>query len=235
MRYRQSVVGIAWVVIQPLLLTAAFTAFFSIMAHDAGDVPFPVFFLCGLFIWQFVAKILGEGTGSIEANNTLVTRVYLPRVFLPVSVVLAGFVDLLFTGLALVVAMAVFGLVPQPTTILAPLLVAVAVATALGAALWLSSLSVAYRDIDVLLPVLTQLWFFATPIMYSTDIVSPDILGLYYLNPMALVVTGMRWAVLGLSAPPPEAWVEGTMVAVVLLASGYLFFRHREPTFADLI
>jgi lipopolysaccharide transport system permease protein len=234
-RYRQSVVGIGWVVIQPLLLAAVFTAFFGIMARGAGDVPFPVFFLCGLFTWQFAARVLGEGSNSIAANSALITRVYLPRVFYPVSVVLAGLVDLLFTGLALLVVMAIYGLAPQPTTIFVPVLVTIAAATALGAALWLSSLSVVYRDIEVLLPVLTQLWFFATPVIYSADIVSKDLLGFYYLNPMALVVTATRWAILGLAAPPPEAWVEGTLVALTLLVSGYLFFLRRESTFADVI
>jgi lipopolysaccharide transport system permease protein len=234
-RYRQSVVGIGWVVLQPLLLAAVFTAFFSVMARSSGDVPFPVFFLAGLFIWQFVARVLGEGTNSVTSNGALVTRVYLPRVFFPASVVLAGLVDLLFTSLALLVVMALYGLVPQPTVVLAPVLVAIAAATALGAALWLSSLSVSYRDIFVLLPVLTQLWFFASPILYSVDTVSPELLGFYYLNPMALVVTGMRWSILGLAAPPPEAWILGVSVSVALLVSGYLVFRHREPTFADVI
>jgi len=234
-RYRQSLVGVGWVVLQPLLLAAVFTAFFSIMARNSAGVPFPVFFMCGLFIWQFAAKVLGEGTNSVGANSALVTRVYLPRSLLPVSVVLSGLVDLVFTSLALLGLMAVFGMVPQPTVVAVPLLVAVAAAAALGAALWLSSLSVAYKDVTVLLPVLTQLWFFATPILYSVDVVSSDLLGWYYLNPMALVVTGMRWAILGLEIPPPEAWVSGILVAVALLVSGYLVFRHREPTFADVI
>jgi lipopolysaccharide transport system permease protein len=234
-RYRQSVVGIAWVVLQPLLLAAVFTAFFSIMARTAGDVPFPVFFLCGLFIWQFAAKVLGEGSNSVAANSALITRVYLPRIFFPLSVVLAGLVDVLFTGVALLVVMALYGLLPQPTIVFVPVLVAIAAAAALGAAFWLSSLSVTYRDVSVLLPVLTQLWFFATPVIYSVDVVSKDLLGLYFLNPMALVVTGMRWAILGLPAPPPEAWFLGTSVALAMLVSGFLVFRHRESTFADVI
>jgi lipopolysaccharide transport system permease protein len=234
-QYRQSLVGVGWVVLQPLLLAAVFTAFFSILARDAGGVPFPVFFLCGLFIWQFVAGTLGEGSASITANSTLISRVYLPRVYHPVAVVLANLVDLVFTGVALLVVMTLFQLTPQPTVVVLPLLIAIAIAAALGMALWLSSLSVAYRDIAVLLPVMTQLWFFATPVLYSVDVVSPDFLGLYYLNPMALVVTGARWAILGLAPPPPEAWFLGIGVALVLLASGYLTFRHREPTFADLI
>ncbi len=234
-RYRQSIVGVGWVVLQPLLLAAVFTAFFSVMARDAGDVPFPVFFMTGLFIWQFAAKVLGEGSNSVVANAALVTRVYLPRTLFPISVVLAGLVDLVFTGLALLGVMAVFGLVPQPTVVAVPVLIAIAAATALGAALWLSSLSVAYKDVTVLLPVLTQLWFFATPIIYSVELVGSELLGWYYLNPMALVVTGMRWAILGLEAPPPEAWVAGVLLAVGLLVSGYLLFRLREPTFADVI
>jgi lipopolysaccharide transport system permease protein len=118
----------------------------------------------------------------------------------------------------------------------APLLVGVAAATMLGAAALLASLSPTYRDVTVLLPVLTQLWFFATPVLYSADaVVSPDLEALYYLNPMALVVTGMRWAILGLDAPPPHAWVTGIGVAVGILVTGYLVFRHREPGFSDVV
>lgn len=234
-RYRQSFVGIGWVVLQPLLLAALFTAFFSVMARDAGNVPFPVFFMAGLFIWHFAAKVLGEGSNSVVANTALVTRVYLPRTLFPISVVLAALVDLVFTGLALLCVMALFGVAPQPTVVLVPVLVAIAAATVLGAAFWLSSVSVAYKDVPVLLPVLTQMWFFATPVIYSVDLVSPELLGWYYLNPMALVVTGMRWAILGLPSPPPEAWVTGVGVAVALLVSGYLVFRQRESTFADVI
>lgn len=234
-RYRQSLVGIGWVVLQPLLLAAVFTVFFSVMARTSKDVPYPVFFLAGLFIWQLAAKVLGEGTNSVSANSALVTRVYLPRAFFPFSVVLASLVDLLFTGLALIVVMALYGMVPQPTVVIVPVLVAIAAAAALGAALWLSSLSVRFRDVFVLLPVLTQLWFFASPILYSVETVPPELLGIYYLNPMALVVTGMRWSILGLSAPPPEAWVLGVGVSLLMLTTGYLMFRHREPTFADVI
>lgn len=234
-RYRQSVVGIGWVVLQPILLAIVFTAFFSIMARP-GDVPFPVFFLSGLFVWQFAAKILGDGSNSVVANATLVNRVYFPRILYPVSVVLAALFDLLFTALALLVVLLLYRITPQPTVIVTPLLIAIAAATMLGASALLASLSPAYRDVTVLLPVLTQLWFFATPVLYSAHaVVRPDLETIYYLNPMALVVTGMRWAILGLDAPPPQAWITGTGVAVGLLVAGYLVFRHREPSFSDVV
>jgi lipopolysaccharide transport system permease protein len=234
-RYRQSIVGIGWVVLQPLLLAVVFTAFFSILARP-GDVPFPVFFLSGLFVWQFAAKVLGDGTNSVVANATLVNRVYFPRILYPVSVVLAALFDLIFTALALLVVMALYGLSPAPTVIVAPLLVVIAAATMLGAAALLASLSPAYRDVTVLLPVLTQLWFFATPVLYSADaVVGTEWETLYYLNPMALVVSGIRWAILGLEGPPTQAWITGIGVALGLLVVGYLVFRHREPGFSDVV
>lgn len=235
-RYRQTVVGAGWAIIQPTLLMLAFTVFFGFLGRIPSDgLPYPVFFLLGLVPWQMVAKIVNEGSTSIVANGALVTRVYLPRVYFPTSVAFASLVDLGLVSLVLVGVLALYGVVPGVTVVVAPLIVLVGWVTALGVAYWLSALNVAYRDITQMLPFLTQIWMFATPIIYPASLVPEQFRALYFLNPMAFVVTAFRWAVGGIDFPPIEAVILGPVVAVLLLVSGYAFFRHRERTFADLI
>jgi lipopolysaccharide transport system permease protein len=235
-RYRQTVVGAAWAIIQPTLLMLAFTVFFGLLSRiPSQGLPYPVFFLLGLVPWQMVSKIINEGSTSVVANAALVTRVYLPRSYFPTSVALASLVDLALVGLVLVVLLALSGIVPGVTVVFVPLFVAVAWVAALGVAYWLSALNVAYRDITQMLPFLTQIWMFATPIIYPESLVPEEFRVLYFLNPLAFVVSAFRWAVAGVAPPPVEAWLLGPAVAVLLLVSGYTFFRHRERTFADLI
>lgn len=235
-RYRQTLVGAGWAVVQPLLLMLVFTIFFGLLARLPSDgVPYPVFFLAALAIWQVATKVLNEGSLSVVGNAALVNRVYFPRVYFPASVALASLVDLSFNALALTVLLLAFGFVPGWGLLLVPLLVAITYVTSLGAALWLSAINVAYRDVAVLLAFLTQLWFFTSPIIYPAAIVPERFLLLYYLNPMALVVTAMRGALLGTPLPPLEAWPLAITVALVVLTTGYVFFRTREPTFSDVI
>jgi lipopolysaccharide transport system permease protein len=235
-RYRQTAIGVVWAVLTPLALMAIFTIFFGVLARLPSDgVPFPIFFFSALSVWQVMAKILTEGSGSVVSNSALVNRVYFPRVYFPFAVALASLVDLAFNLLALGVLLLLFGRVPGMAIVLAPLLIAIGYVTCLGVVLWLSALNVAYRDVAVLLPLIVQAWFFLTPIIYTASIVPARWHWLYYLNPMALVVTGMRWAVVGTAPPPPEAWPLAIAVALVAFLSGYLFFRRRESTFSDVV
>ncbi|MEA2621187.1 MAG: lipopolysaccharide transport system permease protein [Chloroflexota bacterium] len=235
-RYRQTLVGGAWAVLQPILLMGVFTIFFGLLARTpSGGLPYPVFFYLGLLPWQMVSKILAEGSASVVANAALVTRVYFPRVYFPTSVALASLVDLAFGFGALAVLLVIFGIVPGWPVVFLPLFVAVAWASGLGVAYWLSALNVAYRDVAQLLPFLAQLWMFASPVIYSSSIVPEPYRALYHLNPIALSVEGFRWAVGGAAPPPPEAWILGPFMAALLLVSGYLFFRKRERTFSDLV
>jgi len=235
-RYRQTVMGIGWAVGQPLMLMVMFSVVFGVLARlPTEGVPFPVFYFAGLAVWQVAAKMLSEGSQSIVANSSLVDRVYFPRVYLPVAVGLASMVDLAANLVALGVMVVLYQVTPTIGLALMPLLIAVAYAACLGLTLLLSALNVAYRDVTVLLPVLIQLWFFASPVIYPASIVPPEMQPFYYLNPMALVVTGMRWAVAGTHPPPPEAWPISIGVAVLMLAVGYVFFRRRQGTFADLV
>ena len=235
-RYRQTVVGVAWALIQPLALVLIFTIFFCLLARlPSQGVPYPLFYMSGLAIWQVVSKILSEGTSSVVANGALVNRVYFPRVYFPLSVAVASLVDLAVNGIALAVLMLVYGFVPGVAIITLPILIAVAYATALGLAMVLSALNVAYRDVGVMLPLLTQIWFFITPLIYASTIIPERFQWLYYLNPMALVVTGMRWALLGTPAAPWFAWPEGIVISLLALGGGYLVFRRRETAFADIV
>jgi len=235
-RYRQTVIGVGWVVIQPILLMIVFTVFFGLLGRFPSDgLPYPVFFFLGLLPWQMVAKIMSEGSTSVVANSTLVTRVYLPRVYFPTSVAMASLVDLAFASVALAIMLAVFGIVPGPMVVIVPVLIATALMAGLGMAYWLSALHVAYRDVGQLLPFLTQLWMFASPIIYPSSMIPEPYRVVYFLNPMALVIGGFRWAFGGAPPPPAYAWALGTSVAGLILVTGYMFFRHREPTFSDLV
>ena len=235
-RYRQAVVGVAWALIQPILLMVAFTVFFGLLARlPSHDVPYPLFFFSGLVVWQVTAKMLSEGSSSVLANAALVTRIYFPRVYFPGAVALSSVVDLFFNFVALLLMMFWFGYVPGPAVAVLPLILLIVYAASLGISLWLAALNVAYRDVAQLIPFITQVGFFVSPLIYPASIVPEQYQLLYFANPMALAITGFRWAMLGTPAPSPGAWVIGSVVAALLLATGYVFFRQREGTFADRI
>jgi lipopolysaccharide transport system permease protein len=213
-----------------------FTVFFGILGRmPSGGLPYPVFFLLGLIPWHMVSKILNQGSTSVVGNATLVTRVYFPRVYLPTSIALASLVDFMLAASVLVLFLLLFRITPQVEAVLVPAFLLVAWITALGAAYWLSAINVLYRDVTQMLPFLSQLWMFSSPIIYPATLVPEPYQPLYYLNPLALVVTGFRWTIGGLPPPPVLAWVLGVSVAVGLLASGYIAFRRLEHRFADVI
>ena len=235
-RYRQTLVGAAWALLQPLLLMAVFTVFFGLLARIPSEhLPYPVFFLIGLVPWQMASKILTEGSTSVVNNAVLVTRVYLPRAYFPTSVALASLVDLVLATFALAILLGLYGIIPGPLVLLAPLFFAIAWLTSLGIAYWLSALNVAFRDITQLLPFLAQLWMFASPIIYPSSLVPEAYRLIYFLNPLALVIEGLRWSVSGAAPPPLDAWVVSSAVALILFVTGYMFFRQREATFSDVI
>ena len=235
-RYRQTVVGVAWVLIQPLALTIVISIFLSFLARSSYfGIPFPVFLITGLAIWRPALKVFNEGTLSLVNNQQLVTRVYLPRPLIPFSVALASLVDLGFTLIAMEVVLLLYGYWPSLTYLALPFLVLVAYMTTLGLCFFASALNVAYRDVVVAMPFLDQMWFFMSPLLYPAQIVPEQLWPLYYLNPMALVLGGFRWALVGAPALPWWAWLEGSVVAVLLLVGGFVYFRMREPSFADVL
>jgi lipopolysaccharide transport system permease protein len=235
-RYRQTYIGAAWAVLEPILLMITFSIIFGIFArYPSEGIPYPVFFLTGLVVWQVIGKVVGEGTNSVVGAAGLVTRVYFPRIYFPIAVTLTILTDLVLDLAVLGVVLVLDGIVPGPNIVFAPLALWIGLATALGIGLWFGAINVVYRDVTQMIALLTRVWFFATPVIYSVTMIPPEYLTLYYLNPAAVAVAGFRWSIAGTAAPPPEAWVFGLVISSVLLISGYLFFRRREATFSDTV
>jgi lipopolysaccharide transport system permease protein len=235
-RYKQTVLGVAWVVLQPFFTMLVFTAVFGKLVHMPSDgVPYALFSLAGLVPWMFFSHGLSQVSNSVVSNQELVRKVYFPRLALPLSAVLSDLVDLALSFAMLLCVMAFFGLAPNPKILLLPLLVALAIVTALGTGLWLAALNVRYRDVRHIVPFLTQIWLFLTPVAYPSSLLGEPWRTLYGLNPMAGVVEGFRWALLGTAtAPGPLIAVSATVAALVLLG-GIAFFRRTETSFADVI
>lgn len=235
-RYKQTVLGAAWAVIQPFFTMVVFSIFFGRLGRIPSDgLPYPVFAFCALLPWQLFSHALMESSSSIVANERLITKVYFPRLAIPVAAVLAALVDFAIAFAILVLMMAYYGITPTAAMLAFPLFVVLALATALGVGLWLSALNVQYRDVRYTLPFLTQFWLFATPVAYPSSLVPPAWRPWYGLNPMAGVVDGFRWSLLG-SASIDMAMiaVSGAMVAA-LLVGGLYYFRRMEQSFADLV
>ena len=186
-------------------------------------------------MWQITAKLLSEGSSSVLSNSTLITRIYFPRVYFPGAVALTSLVDLFFNVGALLLLMLWYNYLPLPSVVAVPVLLVIAYAFSFGLSLWFAALHVFYRDVGVLVPFLTQVGFFLSPLIYPVSVIPVEYQALYYLNPMAVAIEGFRWALLGSTAPPLEGWVIGSVVAIVTLISGYIHFRQREGLFADVI
>jgi lipopolysaccharide transport system permease protein len=235
-RYKQTALGIAWVALQPLATTVVFTLIFGNLARMPSDnLPYAVFALAGLLPWNYFAGAIGRGGTSLVTSANLVSKVYFPRLIIPIASVLAGLVDFAIVLGLLVVLLLVFGYPPTLLWLLVPLFLLLAIATALGVSLWLSALNVEYRDVGYLIPFLVQLWFFCTPVVYPASLIPPPWNVLYALNPLTGVVEGFRWALFG-KGPPPEGImiVSGTLV-LVLLVSGFYLFKRMDRTFADIV
>jgi lipopolysaccharide transport system permease protein len=235
-RYKQTALGVAWVVVQPVLTTVIFTLIFGNLARLPSDgLPYAVFALAGLVPWNFFAGAFGRGSLSLVGNANLISKVYFPRLVIPISSVLAGVVDLAISLALLLVLTAYFGLWPTARVLGLPLFLLLALAAALGVGLWLSALSVQYRDVAYVVPFVLQLWFYATPIVYPVSLFPARWQAWLGLNPLASVVEGFRWTLLGKAAPPPEMLLLSVAVVAVLVVSGALVFRRMERTFADVV
>jgi lipopolysaccharide transport system permease protein len=236
LRYRQTLLGAGWAVLQPLLSTVVFAVFFGRLAGMPSDgAPYPVFALAGLIPWQLFAYALLQSSNSLVENQNILRKVSFPRVIVPIASVGAGVVDFCVSFLLLLAAMAWYRVVPTPRVLVLPLLMLLALVTALGVGLWLATLNVRYRDIRYTVPFLSQLWFFATPVVYPASIVPARWRPLLGLNPMSGVVEGFRWSLLGIGEPAAGLLGISAAVAVALLASGFFYFRRMEQTFADVI
>jgi lipopolysaccharide transport system permease protein len=236
-RYKQTAVGAAWVLIQPLLTAAIFTVVFGRYAKlPSGGIPYAVLVYAALLPWFVFANALTFSTRSIVENQALVTKVYVPRLFLPLVAVLAGLVDFLIGSVFLVGLMAWYGIVPPLQVLLLPALVLFLVATAVAVTLWLSALNVRYRDVQYTVPFMTQAWLFATPVAYSVLVFPESVRAWIGLNPMAGVVEAFRWALFGGDAGAPGRTILLSVgVVLVLLIGGVEYFRRVERGFADVV
>jgi lipopolysaccharide transport system permease protein len=235
-RYKQTALGVAWAVLQPLMATLIFSIFFGRLARMPSDgIPYPVFAYVAMVPWQYFANALTESSNSLVASQNVIKKVYFPRIIIPLGSVLAGLVDFCFAFIVLIGMMYHYGIAPSRSIFLFPVFLLLAVATALAAGLWLSALNVQFRDVKHTIPFLTQFWMFATPVVYPTSLIPEKWRMWYGLNPMAGVVDGFRWAILGRAGKPsPMIWVSAGAVAV-LLVGGYLYFRKMETSFADIV
>ena len=235
-RYKQTALGAAWAILQPLLTMLVFSVFFGRLAKVPSDgIPYPVFAFAALLPWQLFAYALTESGNSLVSNQNLITKVYFPRLVIPIAAVLAGLVDFAIAFAVLFALMFCYRIVPTWAVALLPLFLLLAVTTALAVGLWLSALNVKYRDVRYTLPFLIQFWMFATPVAYPSSLVPEPWRALYGLNPMAGVVEGFRWALLGKAQGPGVLlWVSFAAV-LVLLIGGLRYFRKTEATFADVV
>jgi lipopolysaccharide transport system permease protein len=234
--YRQSVVGFGWALFKPVFSMIVFTLVFGRVAKLPSDgVPYPIFCYAALLPWMYFATCLAGSTNSVVGGSGLLTKVYFPRLILPLASVLGGLVDFGIQFVLLAVLMLAFGVLPGWGILLVPGFVLLCVVTALSVGLWLTALNVKYRDVGHLVPFLSQMWMWLTPIVYPSRMVPERLRLLYGLNPMAGVVEGFRWALLG--TPPPDWAMMAVSFAVVtaLLLSGLYYFRRTEATFADVI
>lgn len=234
-RYKQTALGAAWAVLQPLLTMLVFSVFFGRLAKVPSDgVPYPVFAYAALLPWQLFAYALTESANSLVGSQNLIKKVYFPRLVVPISSVLSGLVDFGISFVVLLGLMLYYRIDPTWAIALLPLFLVLALATALSVGLWLSALNLEFRDVRYTIPFLTQFWMFATPVAYPSSLVPTHWRPLLGLNPMAGVVDGFRWALLGQrAAPGPLLWVSVAAVAL-LLAGGLMYFRRMESTFADV-
>jgi lipopolysaccharide transport system permease protein len=236
-RYKQTVLGVAWVVLQPLLITAVFAIVFGRLvpvSSDAIGVPYVVFAFCGLLPWQLFAYGLTNASNSVVASERLITKVYFPRLVIPLAAALSGLVDFALLSVALGGMLVYFRIAP-PALWALPFFVVMAVSAALGVGLWLSALNARYRDVRHTIPFLTQLWFFLTPIVYPASFLPERWRFVYALNPMVGAIEGFRWALLGSSGAPDASLPISLAVTVALLIGGLYYFRRMERTFADVV
>jgi lipopolysaccharide transport system permease protein len=235
-RYKQTVVGVAWVILQPIMTMGVFTMFFGRLARlPSNGLPYPVFYFAALVPWAYFAQALTNCTTIVVANQQIITKVYFPRLILPLAAVSSGLLDFAI-GLVVMIALTLgFGIHPPATVVLLPVFLLLAVLTALGVGLWTSALNALYRDVASVIPFLVQFWMLASPVAYPSSLVPARWRWLYGLNPLAGVIDGFRWALTGRGQPPgPQMLASAAMVAVLLLG-GLFFFQRVEGTVADRV
>lgn len=236
-RYKQTVLGAGWAILQPFLSMVVFSLFFGGLAQIPSDgLPYPLFSYAALVPWTFFANGLTQSSNSLVGSANLIRKVYFPRLTIPIATVLSGMIDFLLAFVVLVLMSFFFGVLPTANVVFLPFFVLLACVTALGVGLWLSAMNVQFRDVRYTVPFLTQFWLFITPIAYPSSLIQNEVLrALYGLNPMAGVVEGFRWALLGADSAPQPTMLVSTISALLLFISGMYYFRRMEKTFADVV
>jgi lipopolysaccharide transport system permease protein len=236
-RYKQTVLGAAWAILQPLLTMLVFSLFFGRLAHMPSEgVPYPVFTLAAIVPWTFFSNGLTQSSNSLVGNANLITKVYFPRLIVPVATVLSGVIDFVLAFFVLLAMMTYYHLTPAGTIIWLPLFLLLALIASLGMGLWMSAMNVQFRDVRYTVPFLTQFWLFATPIAYPSSLIhDPVRRTLFGLNPMVGAVEGFRWALFGRTAAPVAVVAMSFTTALIVLVTGALYFRRMERTFADIV
>jgi lipopolysaccharide transport system permease protein len=236
-RYKQTAIGAAWAIIQPFMTMVVFSLFFGRLAKIPSDgIPYPIFSYAALVPWTFFANGLTNSSNSLVGSANLIRKVYFPRLVVPMSSIMAGVVDFCLAFVVLVGMMLFYGITPTSNIVWLPAFFLLAFVTALGAGLWLSAMNVQFRDVRYVVPFLVQFWLFATPIAYPTSLIeNPTLRVIYGLNPMAGVVEGFRWALLGQGTAPGSIILASSLAAVILLITGAFYFRRMEKTFADVV
>ena len=235
-RYKQTALGVGWAIIQPVFTMIVFSVFFGRLAKIPSDgIPYPIFSFAALVPWTFFAQGMGQASNSLVGSANLIKKVYFPRLAVPIASVTSGIIDFSIAFILLLGMMLYYGILPTLNVIWLPCLLLLTLVTSLGVSLWLSALNVQFRDVRHVLPFLTQLWFFATPIAYPSSLLSEPWRTLYSLNPMVGVVEGFRWALLGTETAPGLMLIVSSLTALALLVGGAFYFRRLEKTFADVI
>jgi lipopolysaccharide transport system permease protein len=235
-RYKQTVLGAAWAIIQPLLTMLVFSLFFGKLARVPSDgVPYPLFAFTGLVPWTFFANAITQSSNSLIGSQHLITKVYFPRLVIPIASVLSGILDFVIAFAVLIGMILYYGFTPGITILTIPFFFLIALITALGTGLWLSALNVEFRDVRYIVPFLSQFWLFSTPVAYPSSLLAERWQIIYALNPMVGVVEGFRWALLQTPNPPAPVLAVSTITAIFLLVTGALYFKRMERTFADVV
>lgn len=235
-RYKQTALGAVWAIIQPFFTMVVFSLFFGKLARIPSDgIPYSLFCFTALIPWTFFANGMNQSSNSLVNNANLISKVYFPRLVMPIAAVLGGGVDFIPAFTVLLGMMFYYGLTPSLTALWLPMFLLLALTTSLGVGLWLSAMNLQFRDVRHGMPFITQFWLLATPIAYPSSLLSEPWRTLYGINPMVGVVEGFRWALLGTNTAPGPITIVSALAALVLLVSGAFYFRRMERTFADVV
>jgi len=235
-RYKQTVIGAGWAIIQPFCTMVVFSLFFGMLAKMPNDgLPYPVFYYSALLPWIYFSNALGQATNSMLDNQRIITKVYFPRLILPLAAVASGLIDFGIAFIILLAMMPFYGIIPTTAVVMMPVLLLLAMATALAGGLWLSALNAVYRDVRYAVPFLIQFWMFASPVAYPSSLVPEKWRWLYGLNPMAGVIEGFRWSLTGQGQPLGPMMLASVVTVIIVLIGGLVYFQKTEGTIADVV